>query len=468
MSVAWIGCENAPDPGDQSPLGPVFAKGGPECDTKAAPVREYFLDKTTQQEVDELFRALATGCADGDGFATLNSGFDILEKVEATREMPAVAGDAADGAMVASTVVGIMNYVCGLLSDCDPSAVLSDGVLEGALGAGGAFGVVAASGTSRVPTYGSSPYWFIEPFKTSSSWGNDLPGNRVLVVGAPTVENPLPRETQLNLGGSFSLDWNVLYFKMDGLNDLSVTMCETAAEGGKEKIAHGGALLQEGNYYPPDADHPCYFFEANDPLVTSGLTASLGRLAAAALPFWPQPLLAGFTGGSASGKATEFSPFSGYEIDPVGLVEFITKPADSRVLEPIVCMDEVEGYVCPDNKAILVHLTTSNGSKLSGDEMVYIRITAEDNNGSWNLLGDPVGKKVSVDGYGLVYSWTGLNLDKPGAYKLHTYYTDADGCPFADDGTPLTDANGIAIACGENTVGIAFPAASSEKFIVNP
>jgi hypothetical protein len=135
------------------------------------------------------------------------------------------------------------------------------------------------------------------------------------------------------------------------------------------------------------------------------------------------------------------------------------------VLEPIACT-EADGYVCPTDGAILVHLTTSNRSRLSGDETVYIRITAEDNNGSWNLIGDVVGDKVSVDGYGLVYGWTDLSLDKPGAYKLHTYYTSAAGCPIDDDGTPLADdcpGDGY-----ENTVGIAFPAASSEKFIVNP
>jgi hypothetical protein len=135
------------------------------------------------------------------------------------------------------------------------------------------------------------------------------------------------------------------------------------------------------------------------------------------------------------------------------------------VLEPIACT-EADGYVCPTDGAILVHLTTSNRSRLSGDETVYIRITAEDNNGSWNLIGDVVGDKVSVDGYGLVYGWTGLKLDKPGAYKLHTYYTSAAGCPIDDDGTPLADDCPGDLY--ENTVGIAFPAASSEKFIVNP
>jgi len=476
LTVTWSACENAPDPNDQTPLGPVFAKGGPGCDTKAAPVREYFLVKSDQQNVDELFRDLATYCADGDGTGTLNTGFAILEEVQATRQTKDAAGlkgDAADGAMVAYTALGIMNYVCGLSADCQPAApILPDPVqvLTDALSPGGAFGVVVGTGSDRVFTYGSSPYWFVEPFGSASSWGV-----RSLVLGSPTEDpNPLPDETPLDASGSFSLDWQVVYFAADGLNTVSVTLCETAVGvEKKEKIAHGGALLQEGNYYPPDGDHPCYSVPGDDPTVALGLTARLGRLAAATLPFWPQPLLARFTGGSASGKATEFSPFFGIEIDAVGKTTFITVPLDTRVGEP-VCAVAASGGAdsCPPDGGIRVHLTTSNESPLSGDETVYLRITAEDNNGSWELSVEPeAGQKVDNPGedYGLVYEWTNITLDKPGAYKLHTYYTNASGCVMEDDGeTPAVDQDGNVIGCDQNTVGIAFPAASSEKFIVNP
>ncbi|MEJ2546794.1 MAG: hypothetical protein P8125_03150 [Gemmatimonadota bacterium] len=478
LTVTWSACENAPDPDDQTPLGPVFAKGGPGCDTKAAPVREYFLEKSDQQFVDGLFRDLATYCADGDGTWTLNTGFQILEKVQATRgtkDSDGLKGDAADGAMVAYTALSLMNYVCGLSADCQPAApILPDPVqvLTGALSPGGAFGVVQESASDRVFTYGSSPYWFVEPFG-SAFWGV-----RSLVLGSPTEDpNPLPDETPLDASGSFSLDWQVVYFAADGLNPVSVTLCETAVGNEKkEKIAHGGALLQEGNYYPPDLSHPCY---VTDPTVAIGLTARLSRLAAATLPFWPQPLLAGFTGGSASGKATEFSPFFGLEIDPVGKTTFITVPLDSWVDEPICAVAASSGESeCPEDGGIRVLLTTSNESPLSGDEMVYLRITAEDNNGSWQLEVEPKeGQRVDEPGlnpdtgkpYGLVYEWTNISLTKPGAYKLHTYYTDAFGCVKEDDGTTdAVDQDGNLIGCGPNTVGIAFPAATSEKFIVNP
>jgi hypothetical protein len=466
LTVTWSACENAPDPDDQTPLGPVFAKGGPECDTKAAPVREYFLDKTTEQEVSELFRALATSCADLDGSTTLDVGFTILAKVEFTRETPfadGLKGDAADGALVAFTTLSIMNYVCEMSSDCFPGTSVLVGDLIGALSDGGAFSVVSGPGTDPVFTYGSSPYWFVEPFG-SSNWGGVIPGGSGLVLGTPTdAANPLPAETALNQGGSFSLDWKIVYFATGALSPVSVTMCESAAgDLKKEKIAHRGALLQEGN---ADASDHCY--DILDPTLAVGFATRLGRLAAAVVPLWPQPLLAGFTGGSASGKATEFSPFFGYEIDPVGLVEFITVPLDTNVGQPICAAAGASGGSCPENGGIRVHLTTSNRSLLSGDETVIIRITAEDNNGSWTLYGDVEGQKVSVEGYGLVYEWIDLNLDKPGAYKLHTYYTDSEGYVYLDDGSHLLDADGNWVK-GWNTVGIDFPAASSEKFIVNP
>ena len=146
--------------------------------------------------------------------------------------------------------------------------------------------------------------------------------------------------------------------------------------------------------------------------------------------------------------------------------------------EPVCAVATAPGATtCPENGGIRVHLTTSNDSPLSGEETVYLRITAEDNNGSWELTVEPEeGQRVENPGapYGLVYEWTNIKLDKPGAYKLHTYYTDWQGYVYLDDGSHLLiepeglpDDPGNWVQ-GTNTVGIDFPAASSQKFIVNP
>jgi hypothetical protein len=333
------------------------------------------------------------------------------------------------------------------------------------------------------------PYWFVEPFGGSDpvpTWSSVLNGDAVLVFGYPDYDYEPPPGAAFGedeLFEDYPYDWNVLPGTKDA---LSVTMCAAASDGKTEKVAHGGSFLQEGNDYSTDR---CTDFV--DPLLIAAVP-QIVRLARAVFPFWPQDLHATVKGGSASGKATEFSPFQGYEVDPVGLVEFITIPGDATAFDPdlpgdpsgsnLICAlkENPDGTpvpvpdgdkVCPEGREIRVHLTTSLGSFLSGDETVMMAITAEDNNGSWKMYGEFVGVQVSVPDYGLVYQWNDLALDKPGAYKLHTYRTNEEGYVLDGDGNPLVllDEHGNVIEYQPtNTVGLAFPAASSVKFNVNP
>jgi hypothetical protein len=491
-SFVWLGCEDHQALQEEAnPLGPVFAKTLPECATKSAPVRDYFKDRETRQQVDEWFRDLSTYCAAQDPTLTLATGFKILRAVEEARASTQV-GDPADGAMVALVAWDVMEpLACGFSGACPADL----GKFTESLTDEGAFGVRGKDYPEEAVfswgnVAGGIPYWFVEPFGGSDpvpTWSSVLNGDAVLVFGYPDYDYEPPQGTAFGedeLFEDYPYDWNVLPGTKDA---LSVTMCAGASEGKTEKVAHGGSFLQEGN---DDSTARCDDFV--DPLLSTSPGPQIVQLARAVLPFWPQALHATVKGGSASGKATEFSPFQGYEVDPVGLVEFIAEnqPAnatafvpvfegDNRVNEPtesnLICAAGAEfsegATTCPTGYEIRVHLTTSLRSPLSGDETVMLAITAEDNNGSWKMYGEFVGVQVSVPDYGLVYQWNDLALDKPGAYKLHTYRTDEHGNVLDDDGNPLVlrDEDGDVIPYRPtNTVGLAFPAASSVKFNVNP
>lgn len=501
-ALIWVGCEEQADStGDSDLLGPVFAKGGAQCDTKGAPVRDYFLEKDTRSRVNEAFRDLATGCANfNEGDLAVTSGFAILAEVEQARNAKA-AGDPADGALVVAVAWNVMQpWVCAATTatNCDAPRIGPGGIeisdVEDALDLQGAFGVryagsdpVISSGNDHPDVVIPVPYWGIEPFSSTLGWSDVLPGGRALIMGYPDLD-PVSGLSELPLGAEVAYDWTVLpwFEPTTGIEPLSVTVCAEATPGNKEKVAHRGTFLEDGR------DSWCDAFNSaiDDPLLTaSGLGADVIQFARSVIPFWPDNLHATALGKSGSGKATEFSPYFGYQLDPEGLAEFITVPGNATAFDPylqndpsgsnLICAAGAtildDATTCPPGSEIRVHLTTSNRSPLSGDETVFVVVTAQDNNGSWEMYGTVEGARDDNPGldpegkpYGLVYAWNDLALDKPGAYKLHTYRTDAFGCVFDDDGNRLVDQDGVEIPCGPNSVGIAFPAATSVKFNVNP
>ncbi|MDT8436339.1 MAG: hypothetical protein RRA92_06240 [Gemmatimonadota bacterium] len=472
--LAWAGCDERPVADSTTTLtGPMMARGGVDaCDTKSARTREYFQDRADRQAVDALFRDLAAACVDGDGASAATIGFAILETVESARAAR-TTGLPDDGATVVAVAWNLMApFLCEGQADCTAPPIGPDGtaleLVAGALDLQGAFGVRSA-GSDPVISWGNDdplvpiplPYWGVEPFTVGVAWSAVIPGGRGMILGSPDL-GLAGALNETSLGAEVAYDWTVLpwYQDVSGAEPVSVAVCaDTGDPILKEKIAHKGTLLQDGR-------PATWCGSFTDPLLAASAGSRLARLAAAVLPFWPRPLNAGALKESGAGKAVEFSPYWGYEVDPEGLVAFLAPPARSKVGQPICAAAPEGGCAGP----IRVHLTTKNLSPFSGGESVTLVITAKDNNGSWTMSGTPVGSPVPEpgDGYGLVYEWTDLTLDKPGGYELYVYRTDADGCVVDEAGAPVVDPATGGPVCGENTIGLDFPAVSSEKFIVDP
>lgn len=472
IAACWVAllvsaaCYDNPISSSDSPASIQFAaRSASQCDTRSAPVRDYFTLKADQQTIGELFRALSAACTDGNRAAALQNGFAILEIVEVAREAKNT-GQPSAGAQVVAVAWNVMQpFVCpASLSNCYAPTLPAQGLslenLASALDVQGAFGI-RSSGDEPVISYGNAsaslplPYWGVAPL-AGSSWDQVLPDGRALIVGFPnyTASSGLNEQA---FGSAVAYDWTVLpwYSPPDETKALSVTVCVTqgASNTQKHKVAHGGALLEDAQ------DSWCDNF--TDPLVAATLRSRFESLASVLVPLWPQRLEAMITGSSGSGKAREFSPFFAYDVELEGASAFITQPGTARVNGLICASTESPSPGANEcSTGIRVQLNTKNGSPLFGAANVLLVMTAEDNNGSWTLMGSRTGTRVT-DASELVYEWKDLRIDKAGAYKLHVYRTGADGCVYDDGGTRVGES------CA-NSIGLAFPAISSNKFLVNP
>jgi hypothetical protein len=438
---------------------PLFAKGGAACDTKAAPVKDYFTVKSEQQAVNGLVHDLGFLCATGPASAVMSKGFEILSWVEDVRERDLGSSGPPDppsdwttraraGAMIVAVVVDIMYpSAVEVCSACDvlwidypdgppvPAGVTTPYPFDGVWDAVevGMVGVVGGDNANPVISLGGHPgssppdncyddtCWGIEPSWPEGGpvvyWSAVLPESQALVLGFPAGgDSPLD---ETDLGDVFAYDITVSPYTFT-VGPLTVGVdVDAETLGFVEKVGHGELLLEQGF---------CSWCE-----------------------------------NSASGKARDFSVFNAYELFPEGRAEFITQPKNT------VADAVIEGCGATGCGPIQVMLESWNRSRLSGN-VVFVVISAEDNNGSWTLTcnGGEIpdvpnaceGEIVTDHPEGLVYQWTDLALDKPGAYKLHLYRTLFDGRVVDDDGNLL--------ATGINTVGLNFPAISSQKFNVNP
>ncbi len=463
VALSWVACQDTVP--QDSPLGlePSFAARGPAdkaCDTKGLPVRDYFLSRADATLVKNQLRDLTAACKDGPGDTALQLGFAILSGVENARDNGNV-GAPSDGAQIVVDVWNVMTWGEGAFFACGEKCtipVLDVALIERSLDADGGFGVRGPAGNAPVISMGD-PVWGIEPDATCADsvcdWGEVLPDvyangdATALIFGylgdipAGLADTPLP-------GTEFGFDWSVApwHALTTGINPLAIGVCSSAlTAGNQERVSHGSSILQL-------AREPSYCSAA----FAASQSSRLLKLASAIVPMWPQPLYAALAGVSGSGKARDFSLFNGYEIAPVGVIQFLTQPGDALAY-PTGERPRAGQYICalgsvpPTDDGcgldggIRVALTTAAGSSLDANERVTLSINALDNNGSWTLYPDePLGEKVNSESAGLMYEWTDLALDKPGRYLL---------CVSGMDGA-------------ENTTGLEFPETCSEAFHIYP
>lgn len=469
VALSWLGCNDGTDqsvfPGFEPQLA-VVELSKSDCDIKNVPIRDYFLDREDLGVVRTQLRDLSTACEDGLGANVIQTGFDILSLVEASRDN-GTAGAPGAGAQIVVGVWGVMSAGGGIFFACHPDgpAAIADctiptldaNEIEMALGSEGGFGVRGPIGSDPVVSSGS-PTWGIEPDATCEgsvcSWGEVLPTvydgiSTALIYGFPGTTSGSLSETPLP-GAELGFDWTPApwFADTEGIHPLAVGVClDAQTAGNQERVAHGSVILQRARSASYCSD------------TLAGTESSfLEKLAMLAMPLWPRPLIASLLQEGGPGKARDFSLFHGYEIPPEGAIHFLTQPGDAFAYtsEPptdgqYICDRNYTGATpdgCPVGSGIQVQLTTLAGSALDANETVRLSIVAMDNNGSWNFYpADPIASKLITAGSGLVYEWTDLALDKPGRYLLCA-------TNVAEDGSILEP----------NTAGLIFPQVCAEPF----